>query len=265
MRGGTIAMPFKKMSEQKYEYDKNRLKEESNTKIVAEEIGIKINQQDVISGRKNIGIICPDPNHVDQHFGNCYIKPNGTYVCQSCNASGDVFDLVMRFCQVSFYDALEIVADICGGRERYQINKNDPIPRHRRYPLNAKECELIGLHNNKIYCASYTTFDKSKIASGDRYSILDVEKDELPTYLVEKCIEANPLMKLMKEDYDQYRMLVIQKSKEAIEWERSIIALLLETKGGELFIPAHQQTIEDIEKLLQKNFPHEPTMATRAA
>ena len=258
-------MPFKKMSKPKYEYDKNRLKEESNTKIVAEEIGIKINQQDVISGRKNIGIICPEPSHIDQHFGNCYIKPNGTYVCQACNATGDVFDLVMRFCQVSFYDALEIVADICGGRERYQINNNDHMPHRRRYPLNAKECELIGLHNNKIYCARYTTFDKSKIEPGDRYSILDLEEDELPIYLVEKCIEPNPLMRLMKEDYDQYCMLVMQKSKEAIEWEKNIIALLSETKGGELFIPVHQQTLKDIETLLRKNFPQKPNIVTRAA
>lgn len=250
--------------ERKYEYDKIRLREDANTKTVAEALGIRINQQDVISGRKNIGIICPDPNHIDQHFGNCYIKPDGRYVCQSCSASGDVFDMVMRFCQVTFYDALEIVADICGSREHYQMNEKDNIPRYRRYPLNQKECALIGLHNNRVYCASYTTYDISQIESGDRYFILDWNKDEMPIYLVEKCIEPNPLLKLMKENYDQYRTLVIQKALETIEWEKNLIASLSSAKGGELFIPAHQQEIKDIKKLLCKYFPQEQS-ATKAA
>lgn len=266
MKGGAIAMHTNKLDiTPKYEYDKDRIREDADTVTVAREIGMNINEQDVVSGRKNIGILCPDQNHVDQHFGNCYIKPNGQYICQSCCASGDVFDLVMRFCKVSFYDALEIVADICGGRERYQLNNKDNIPRHRRYPLTQKECELIGLYNTKVYSSVRTTMNPRDLKKGERLNILDCNEDEIPIYLVERCVDKNPLMTLMMEDYECYYRLVTEKAKETIQFAKQQISILSKVKDGELFMPMYRQEIKNIERIMLKHFPKRQWSISQAA
>lgn len=238
----------------KLRYDTEQLLADADMKEIAQEIGIKIEQDRGLS--RNTGILCPNPDHPDRHFGNCFIKQDNTYTCYSCGDSGDVFHLVMQFLSVSFPKALGIVADICGGRNHYLLNTDASDDGFQRV-LNQKECDLIGLCNSSVYGVVNIGTEVGDVQPGMRKRLIDWGEADEPIYILEKCLDPNPLLTLMKEDRVWYRELVLQKIEEALCDRRKIINRMAELQGGELFIPGYCDEIEELENILVKHFPED--------
>ena len=238
----------------KLRYDTELLLADADMKEIAQEIGIKIEQDRGLSGKA--GILCPNPDHPDRQFGNCFIKQDNTYTCYSCGDSGDVFHLVMQFLGVSFPKALGIVADICGGRNHYLLN-TDASDDDFQHVLNQRECDLIGLCNSSVYGVMSIGTETGDVQPGMRKRLIDWDQTNEPIYILEKCLDPNPLLTLMKEDRAWYRELVLQKIEEALCDRREIVNRMAELQGGELFIPGYCDEIEKIEDILIKHFPDE--------
>ena len=237
----------------KTRYDIEQLLNDADMKEVAQEIGIKINYEK--KTRKNTGILCPNPDHTDQHFGNCFIKPDNTYICYSCGDSGNVIHMVMQFTGVSFPKALEIVAEICGGKDHY-LYTSDMTESDFQHALNQRECDLIGLYNSSVF--GIVNIGTEEIQQpGMRARLIDWTKEDEPIYAIEKCLVPNPLLILMREDMKTYKELVMQKVKAVLDAQKELINSMECLQGGEIFIPGHCAEIEEIENLLIKHFPKE--------
>lgn len=239
------------MAARKSLYDTERLLADADMKMVAEEIGMKIDY--AASCTKNTGILCPNPEHSDRHFGNCFIRPDHTYVCYSCGDNGNVIHMVMQYLNVSYREALGVIADICGGRQ-YYLEEVDEQDIRFQPVLNHKECELIGICNASVFGIVGIQSYPSKAGPGERIRFTGWTEDDDAIYVVEKCLEPNPLLALMRTDYDSYCELVVAKAEEAIEENYGVIKEMSSLQDGELFIPFYCSQIEQIEELLTKHF-----------
>lgn len=243
------------MAAKRKRYDTDRLLADADMKTVALEIGMKVNQ--TTSSSKNIGILCPNPKHPDRHFGNCIIRPDNTYTCFSCGDGGNVFRLVMQFLGVTYLESLGIVADICGGKKYYLTDCDEDNAGFRRI-LTREEGELIGIHNSAVYGIVGAQTDTGTTEPGLRSRLVSWTPDDEPIYVIEKCIDPNPLLTLMREDYPVYQEMILQKTYEVIDDRKDAIRCMADLQGGELFVPLYCSEIEQAENLLLKHFPEVP-------
>lgn len=248
------------MAAKRQRFDTDRLLADADMRTVAQEIGIKLNHTSSTS--KNAGILCPNPQHPDAHFGNCIIRPDNTYTCYSCGDGGNVFHMTMQFLGVSYRESLGIVADICGGRKYYLTDWDESCMAFQRV-LNREECSLIGIHNSAVYAIVNIQEGYVVEEPGLRARLVDWNEDDEPIYVLEKCIEPNPLLTLMREDYPWYRELILQKASESLEERKKEIESMARLQGGELFIPLYLTEVEQTENLLLKHFPEESETLVR--
>lgn len=117
----------------------------------------------------------------------------------------------------------------------------------------------------KTYSSVRTTMNPRDLKKGERLNILDCNEDEIPIYLVERCVDKNPLMTLMMEDYECYYRLVTEKAKETIQFAKQQISILSKVKDGELFMPMYRQEIKNIERIMLKHFPKRQWSVSQAA
>lgn len=234
-------------------YDTDRLTSDADMKEIAREIGIQIRPE--IGSKKNASILCPNPEHQDRHFGNCFIQQDNTYTCYACGDGGDVFHLVMQYLNVSYPEALGIVADICGGRQYYLMDAGKE--RDARYVLTQKECRLIGIYNSPVYGIVNLVDDPQDCVDGLRIRFAGWNEDEEATYVIEKCLDPNPLLTIMRQDYSWYREMVLDRVRKAINECDTAIKNMTGLRGGEYFIPTYCEELEEIENLLIKRFPEE--------
>lgn len=196
----------------KVRYDTERLLKDADPVEVAREIGMKIKKE--TRQAKYTGILCPNPMHKDQHFGNCVIWPDGHYECFSCGDKGDVFRMVMQYTGVPFPEAVAIVADSCCGREPY-ILSGAAGEFHASTVPNQKECQLLGIYNTRVYVP--VRYGKEvQVEAGERMHVETWTEQNEPLYRIDRCLEKNPLMELRKTDDACYKELLLQKAGEAI-------------------------------------------------
>ena len=119
-------------------FDLEKLQEDADCFVVAEELGINVTKK----GTRYL-ILCP--NHPDRRIGSCFLNHRG-YKCFSCNHTGNVFDFVMKTKDISFGEAVETVAEICGGKKLYDVQS----PKTGRHIIPAKYREMIGLKDTPI-------------------------------------------------------------------------------------------------------------------
>lgn len=234
-------------------YDLERLLLDADMATVAKEIGIKLqDEQKTYSNPKYRGILCPNPEHQDKNFGNCVIKSNNTYVCFACGDSGNVIHMVQQFCECSFWDAMGIIADICGGREAYLTFFSDKKD-HRKL-LSKNDQERIGIYNCPVYGAVRSDTDYHSKIPGETACLEYWTDDEEPVYLLQKCLEKNPLMKLLNEEPEVYQELVIAKALETMERYRKLIKDFSSRTNSQYLIPDCKKEIEAIEDILLQQF-----------
>lgn len=241
----------------KAHYDIQQLLKDADMVEVAKEIGIRMKSH--TNQTQNIGILCPNPEHADKNFGNCFIRPDGNYECFTCHDRGNVFHMVMQYMGVSFPQALEIVADTCGGREHYILSGKagegmDSVA------LNKKECQLLCMYNSRVYIP-VRCGEEERAETGEREKLETWTEQETPIYLIEKCVEKNPLLVLMKSNYECYRDLILTKAQESIELRKDALKSLgrMPEEQDAGWCLEMEEELEQIEDILMKHFPKEPS------
>ena len=164
-------------------------------------------------------IECPD--HVknfgrrDRHLGNCSMEKNGRYFCRSCNARGDLFNLVMANVGVSFPEACEIVANCsCGSAESYELNekRTEEIQENRSMKDYLNTIGLSGHEKTKknitringcILTEVYTE-EEAKVYEEEGYRVEKEGYDTVP--LTEEEIANGDV-------YDPVRWVIYDKEK----------------------------------------------------
>ncbi|MDR0287180.1 MAG: hypothetical protein LBI03_05685 [Clostridiales bacterium] len=208
-------------------YNTAAIREAADSLMVAEAIGIDI--QDNRSNKNRISILCP--GHNDEHYGSCFLTEEGCH-CYSgeCNRTYDIFEMVKLHCNVNFREAAGLIADMCGGRERFLIEDNDkteesnPNDPSISKMISRPDMELIGVYSTPVYAILEIIPDyyEEERESGTRHIWYpgDPDKDENDYVVIEKMVTKNPLWDLFKEDPATYDELIQNKAWEALERAR---------------------------------------------
>jgi len=203
--------------------DKEAIRQNADLLVVAEELGVDIYRR----GSKSL-IYCPC--HNDKNLGSCFINDKEFY-CYSCHAKGDVFRFVQAVMNVGFPQALRIVADICGGAERYELPENEEIQHYDAlHFISKKSQDLIGLQNRPVYVHTGVTYDYEEAIALRRDGYLVEEEldkeDNFLCYSIQKKADNNPHYRLYKEDKERYRELVDDFCQRTIDKYLSVLDIL---------------------------------------
>lgn len=203
--------------------DKEAIRQSADLLVVAEELGVDIYRR----GSKSL-IYCPC--HNDRNLGSCFINDKEFY-CYSCHAKGDVFRFVQAVMHVGFPQALRIVADICGGAERYELPEDDEIQHYDAlHFISQKQQDLIGIQNRPVYVHSGMTYDYEEAQTLRREGFLVEEErdndDNFICYTIQKKAETNPLYRLYKEDKEYYRELIDDFCQRTIDKYMYVLNIL---------------------------------------
>ena len=203
--------------------DKEAIRQNADLLVVAEELGVDIYRR----GSKSL-IYCPC--HNDKNLGSCFINDKEFY-CYSCHAKGDVFRFVQAVMNVGFPQALRIVADICGGAERYELPEDEEIQHYDAlHFISKKSQDLIGLQNRPVYVHAGVTYDYEEAIALRRDGYLveeELDKDDnFLCYSIQKKADNNPLYRLYKEDKELYRELVDDFCQRTIDKYLSVLDIL---------------------------------------
>ena len=192
--------------------NKEAIKDDADILFVAESLGIQIHSR----GRRNM-ILCPF--HNDKKIGSCFIDNKGV-TCYSCGARADVFALVSAVNDCSFSEAINYVAELCGGTEYYGSEEMDVgfIPPSAR--------EIIGMEITPIYVPVEITSDYEYMQrlKADGLHISEQEDDDGTVYFVaERCADNNPLLSLYRADEESYRRIIDNQCQRRIDSLENIL------------------------------------------
>ena len=212
-------------------YDIEAIKANADPYDVARSIGIPMKEGRNIRTRRGRVkrtnyILCPGHQKrlgkADRHFGSCMLTEHG-YICHACNARVDVIDMVMEYLECGFHKALEIVADVAGGKENYVLEGEARTA--RRFPLNVDEMKLIGLYPYRTVNVDYP------VNAGDNPYLSDLPskkyvKEDVEEYLYYNT-ESIPMLSMLYDTDKRFcQELVQDKVKEKLEGISSIEKIL---------------------------------------
>lgn len=243
------------MDNQAIWYDKERLLQDADMEQVADYIKALTK----IMG-SNISLLCQNPEHDDHNLGNCFITKDGKEcICYACGHRSDVIDFVKNHESVGYIEALGIIGDACGGREKYQISAPMAGQDFQRV-LNKTECERIGIHNARVYGAVRLSYESRTLQPGERAVLSHWDRNDEPVYCIERCLESNPLLKLMQEDFSAYRELIVGKAEEQIEDLQEMMAAFASGRDGVELLEEFCHQIAQVEDVLLSHFRDETTV-----
>ena len=126
-------------------WDLDRLMSDANAFDVAERIGIR---------KKRAGstyyIECVSGTHSETRLNHCQIFRDGCH-CYSCGASHNTYGMVKEYYSnvvgrsLDHDEICSIIADTCGGEDRYIIRDKDANEVKKPFPLTEEELDFIGL------------------------------------------------------------------------------------------------------------------------
>jgi hypothetical protein len=186
--------------------DKELLLEEADAITVAEYLGMEMQKKG-----SNIFICCPGHEKrlgkPDTRISNCVLLEKG-YKCFACNKYVGIIDMVIEYTGCTYPEALNMVADACGGVALYDAEGKNMVV--DRLPLSMSDLELLGLRPKiqeyPILNASNCEFEIEDYLC--RYSdgeFLMYEKRFRPS-----------LNKMYRDNRRGYNILIAAKAKEAI-------------------------------------------------
>lgn len=204
--------------------NKDEIKNRLDILSVADSMGLQT--------RKNGGytwITCPcHRNFVgkdDNSPTNCIVNKDNTYHCFACNHSGDIFDMIMQYKNVSFKEAMEEAAEMAGiSLDTVNTSTQKPVF------FTASDFELLGLTNDKNrHCnvVGCTPIKSSSNVSKYKSSLFQKEDN----YLLEDDDNSFSLYQLEKEDPETFYRMVYGKAEEQRKKIKDIASDLKEYKG----------------------------------
>lgn len=194
------------------------IKEAADPVVVARAINMDIEDDSVetLDSKRRVSVLCP--GHDDNHHGSAFLMKGGCK-CFVCNKTYDVFDMVRLQLGVNFEDAVGIVADLCGGRERFFIADTDASYQPRI--IGNKDMKLLGIYNKPIYVVRsiVPAFAEPPTEKGFRHEWFpgDPNKNEEDYVVIKECVCKNPLQELCNENPEEYRRLIRDKAREGLE------------------------------------------------
>ena len=194
--------------------ERDYLLSEADGFTVAEYLGMEILKR----GSRHY-ILCPGHEKrlgkQDMRMGNAVLTNKG-YHCYACNKSVNVIDMTMEYTGCSYPEALNMIADACGGRSIFEIDGNNQ-PKAKRLPLSPIDLELIGLSSSgkstPIINVSTTMVENDEDTfvrqSDDKYFVYQRNNVSLTT--------------LYQTDLAAYNHLIAEKAKIAMETYKTAI------------------------------------------
>lgn len=91
---------------------------------------------------------CPS-GHKETQLNHCAVYKDGCK-CFSCGERYGIKEMVEKYYalkgrSLSFLEICELIADTCGGKDRYLIKKDTKKPSQKKLPLSREELAMIGI------------------------------------------------------------------------------------------------------------------------
>ena len=189
-------------------FDKERILSESDALTVADYIGMETKDKG-----SRISILCP--RHNDRNFGSAFLDKDGKgYTCYVCGEHHDTFQMVRDFMGISFPEAVKTVAEACSIGDIFIEREEEHLPTI----LDRETLSFIGIKPPaKVWVNVGTSFDRPKLEKGERfiYEYTPTGEEE-GYYIIQKCIDKNPLLTLKKESPEEYQELIKNKAGETM-------------------------------------------------
>lgn len=196
----------------KFRLDKNFIKRYADFHTVVDALGVE-----QVRHGANIFIRCPNPQHNDEHIGNCVLYDDGCY-CHACGKGYDVIGIARAVLGCSMNDALNYIAGVCGliGLAESETQKTSFHPENNF--IKSEDASFIGIHNCRVKKIIGVS-DEERRQEWQQYKLSLRGKKEKPKKAPwreydEVTVISNPLLDLFKNDRATYRELVIGKAKE---------------------------------------------------
>jgi len=219
-------------------YDVEAILETADPLDVARYIGMPIQEGKYYKTKKGrtkktYYILCPGHKkrlgREDKHFGSAVLTERG-YKCHACGSHVGVINMVMEYMECSFYNALGIIADSLGGRDKYLLNNDSAASYNsRRFPLTGEDLKLIGLYPyrsntvDNLVCAGISQYmadyDAIKEKNSDNY-------DSLYLYYVPQ--KMSTMHSLYEEEREVFNWIIQNKVVELLQKLVDVEILLLD-------------------------------------
>lgn len=156
---------------------------------------------------------------------NCIVNKDNTYHCFACNHSGDIFDMIMQYRNVSFKEAMEEAAEMAG-ISLDTINTKTQKPAF----LTASDFELLGLTNDQSkHCDIVGCTPVKSSSTANKHKLALFRKED--NYLLENSDASFSLYQLRKEDPETFYRMIYGKAEEQRQKIKDIVSDLKEYKG----------------------------------
>lgn len=161
----------------------------------------------------NLSILCPNPEHHDQHYGSCMITHDGkrcTCFSQCGGRSYSALQILIWQGGYSFYDAMCVLADLAGRTEEYEAsNRRNMEPQLREIRA------LTAEQKKQIKMAMFPKIKAVKNVTSKRPDTGDYFRDDNGDYVIyDSGNYRNPWLEMAKNDPDTLDWLIQNKCKE---------------------------------------------------
>ena len=198
------------------EEQKQELLETVDMFSVANSLGIEVKKIG-----SNYSIICPEPGHNDNNYGNCMLYPHN-YYCWSCGKRGDAISLVKNTLNCSTYESVCYLVNTFGNPDECEQKGNLKTITDSINPICNIALNKIGLgeniNSNKYY------YPIGLVDYKDGFSC---RKDLAGDYIKCSFTKKRNLKELRKEDPKTYEWLIYHKAMESLHKIDRIRYLLL--------------------------------------
>ena len=189
--------------------DREYLMSEADGFSVAEYLGMEM-----VKKGSNFCIHCPGHEkrlgRPDTRIGNAVLTNKG-YHCYACGKSVNVIDMVMEYTGCSYPDALNTIADACGGVSLFESKTDNKNKQNERLPLSADDLILIGLSPSS-YSMPIINASNTRVEPFDDTIIRAVGHQ----YFAYKK-NCTSIVQLYRTDYNAYCELVKEKARHAVD------------------------------------------------
>lgn len=180
------------------------LQEEVTPLMAIQALGIETRKQG-----SNLSILCPSPDHNDQHFGSCMIMHHGRVCkCFACGRSFTSLQIIMMETGCGLYEGMCTLAEIAGMEDCFNASKQQVAKKvDKMLPNTVKQ--QIGL---AIYSKIANILNNSDCREDDSHYL----RANDGSYLKVNGGNWKPWNDLRKEDPETFEWLVRNKCKEKL-------------------------------------------------
>lgn len=195
---------------------------------------------------RDLSILCPSPDHNDQHFGSCKIMYNGKVCkCFACNRTFTSLQIVMLETGCSLYEGMCTLAEIAGVEEQFEASNNKTSTKELIKNLPNELKNLIGL-------AAFSKIANIDNCSDYREGDANYMRDKNGDYVRYNNGNWKPWLDLRKENPETFDWLIRNKCKEKMVAIDLLKKKIRDSNGSEIsnlcyeFIGRYQYSLTEM-------------------